>query len=238
MLRCDADRALSRRLAGIANEIIDYLLERQGHSPMIQVEQAYIPRWASRYRRAVINEAVSYAAKLAETIGLKKGIGPRDVRWIVREFGAFIRRHTSGDEPATFVSTSSAGIAEIQSPEEVDDYFSRALTRYKKIPSPMRDVRSELLKPQEIYGRTKKSRRESGTVRSATPAEMVKNPGAFPTMTCKQVAELLQISRSTVARWVYEGKLARGGSENASGKRARMLIKTESVRKYLDENKV
>jgi|GEM_PF-2521532 predicted site-specific integrase-resolvase len=44
------------------------------------------------------------------------------------------------------------------------------------------------------------------------------------------------ISRSTIYRWLNEGKLQRASLGKKSGKRSRVLIRTESVKKLLDES--
>ena len=237
ILRREADSSLQRYLGGITNEVIEYLLDRQKLAPdPILLERGYIWQWAARYWGAVRRAAVSYAGALAQSIGLKKGLGPGDIRWISREAGAFFRQQLMGDKAANFLTESSKGVAEIQAPEVAGLYFRRALTRYAKAPLLMKLVREELSKAQELYGRTKKSAFRSGSV-EPTPAEMLANPPAHPFMTSKQVRQVIPVSRSTVHAWANDGTLVRVGPEEKHGKRGRLLVSTESVKKLMDARK-
>lgn len=234
-LRREADTSLQRLLGGVTNEVIQYLLDRQKLTPdAIFLEQGYILQWAARYWGAVRRAAVPYAAALAQAIGLKKGLGSKDLVWVRREIGAFYRQHIFGREPGGFLARSSAGLAEIRSPEETDAYFQRTLTRYGRTPLMMKPVRDKLAEAQELFGRTKKSGFESNAFQP-TPVQKLANPEAFPQMDAKEVAALCGVSRSTVSRWVEEEKLERVGMGKKRGKRARLRIVTQSVKVFLEK---
>jgi hypothetical protein len=237
ILRREADSSFQRYLGGITNEITEYLLDRQKLVPdPILLERGYVLQWAARYWGAVRRAALCYAGALAQSIGLKKGLGPGDIRWISREVGGFFRQQLMGDKAANFLTESSNGVAEIQAPEVADSYFRRALARYAKAPLLMRLVREELSRAQELYGRTKKLAFRSGSF-EPTPSEMVANPPAHPLMTAKQVRQVIPVSRSTADAWANDGTLDRVGPEEKHGKRGRLLVSTESVKKLMDKRK-
>jgi len=237
ILRGEADNSCRLYLGGIINEVTEYLLERQKLTPHpIPLEQEYIRVWAARFWGVARRAAVSYAGDLGQAVGLRKGLGPGDIRWILREVGAFFRQQFLGDKTANFLTESLKGVAEIQAPQVADSCFQAALTRYAKAPLLMRLVREELSKAQELYGRTKKSAFKLGSVEPA-PSEMLANPAVFPFMSAKQVSELIPVSRSTVDAWANNGTLVRVGPEKKPGKRARLLVSTESVRGLMDARK-
>jgi hypothetical protein len=236
-IRREADNLLQEQLGGVTNEIIEYLIERQKLTPdLIFMEQGHIQKWAARYWGAVRRAAVSHAEALTQSIGLKKGLGPGDIRWILREVGEFFRQQLFAEKAANFLTQSSGGVAEIHAPAVADSYFHGTLTRYAKAPLLMRPVREELSKAQELYGQTKKSASNSGTL-EPTPAEMLANPDVFPFMTAKQIMQIIPVSRSTVDAWANNGKLTRVGPEKTPGQRARLLVSTESVKKLKVEIK-
>ncbi len=61
------------------------------------------------------------------------------------------------------------------------------------------------------------------------------NPSKFPTMTVSEVMAHLGISRSSVYRYINEGRLDRPGLNKKAGKRSKTLILTRSVQKMLQE---
>jgi len=235
ILRHEAESSLKRQLGGVTNEVIEYLLDRQElNAGPIFLEPGYIRVWAARYWGAVRRAALSYEDALAQAIGLKKGLGSKDLVWVSREVGAFYRQHLFGGEPAGFLGRSSAGLAEIQDPEETDAYFRRTLTRYGKTPLLMKPVREKLAEAQELNGRTKKPKSESHALQP-TPHQKIANPEAHPLMDAEEVATLCGASISTVYRWVDEEKLKRAGMGKRQGKRARFRILTQSVKVFLQE---
>jgi hypothetical protein len=71
----------------------------------------------------------------------------------------------------------------------------------------------------------------------ATIGEKLANPSQYPTMNLKETRQALgNVSRSTIYRWADEGKLQRAHLGRQSGKRSRVLIRTESVREMLKES--
>jgi hypothetical protein len=74
------------------------------------------------------------------------------------------------------------------------------------------------------------------STRKVAIAKKLGNPLEYPTMNVKEARRALgDVSRSTIYRWADEGKLQRASLGKESGKRGRMLLKTESVKKMLDE---
>ena len=75
------------------------------------------------------------------------------------------------------------------------------------------------------------------TRRMPSVAQKLENPGDFPTLDMDEVRQALnQPSRSTIYRWADEGKLERASLGKISGKRSKFLVKTESVKRMLEEN--
>lgn len=232
----EADNYLQHQLGGITNEVIEYLLDKQRLTTgSILVEREHVRQWAARYWGAIRRAAVIYAEGLARDIGLRKGLGPADLKWIRREIGAFFRRHIFGGEPATFLTRSSAGVAEMQAPMDIDSYFQFTLERYAKAPLLMKPVMDKLVYVQQLYARTKKRKFDSDASHP-TAAQKLANPEAHPYMDAKEIAGYCQVSRSTVARWVDEGKIKRAGMGKKAGKRTRLLVLTQSLKRYLQES--
>ncbi len=71
----------------------------------------------------------------------------------------------------------------------------------------------------------------------ATVGDKLANPSRYPTMNLKETRQALgDVSRSTIYRWADEGKLQRAHLGRQSGKRSRVLIRTESVKEMLKES--
>jgi hypothetical protein len=233
ILRRDAEKLLRKELGGVSNEIIEYAVNRQQVVTPVVLEREFIRVWAARYRGAIQRAAVSYAEVLARLIGSTKGLGRNDLVWIRREAAAFLRTHISSRASEHFVAGSLTGVAEIQA--DADIFFNRVLAEYGKAPL-IKPVRNKLSDAQELYGRTKKNLRNAETL-NPTPAQKVGNPEAFPLMNAKEIAAYFGVTRSTVARWADEGKkLKRVGMGKTTGKRARLLITTKSVKKLSQES--
>jgi Helix-turn-helix domain len=66
------------------------------------------------------------------------------------------------------------------------------------------------------------------------PAAKLRNAREYPVMTVKEVQALLRVSRSSVYRYLQEGRLQRPGLNQRPGKRSRTLICTSSVQKALE----
>jgi excisionase family DNA binding protein len=234
ILRRDAKKLLCNQLGGVSNEIIDYVLNRQQVVTPVVLERESILAWAARYRGAIQRAAVSYAEALAQLIGSRKGLGRKDLVWIRREAAAFLRTYISSRKRRHFVAWSLSGIAEIEAAAKADIFFNRVLAKYGKAPL-IKPVRDKLADAQELYGRTKKNLRNAETLKP-TPAQKVANPEAFPLMNAQEIAARLGVTRSTVARWADDGKLKRVGMGKTTGKRARLQITTQSVKKLLEES--
>ncbi len=76
--------------------------------------------------------------------------------------------------------------------------------------------------------RTKRRRKQA-----VPPGRKVKDPVVYPVLTAAETAEVLRIHRSTIYRWLAEGKLSRASAGQKPGKRARCLVLTRSVKKLL-----
>jgi excisionase family DNA binding protein len=232
ILRRDAEKLLSTQLGGLSNEIIDYVLNRQEFGTPVVLEREFIRVWAARYRGAIQRAAVSYAEALAQLIGSTKGLGRKDLVWILREAAAFLRTYISSRASEHFIAWSLSGIAEIEKAAQADIFFNRALAEYGKAPL-IKPVRDKLADAQELYERTKKNLRNAETL--PTPAQKLANPEAFPLMNASEIAAYFVVSRSTVARWVDEGRLKRVAMGKTTGKRAGLRITTKSVKKFSEE---
>jgi hypothetical protein len=71
---------------------------------------------------------------------------------------------------------------------------------------------------------------------AASPGEQVADPISYPTMTVGAVQQLFHKSRSTLYRWLDEGKLKRAAMGATPGKRRSCLILTWSVKEFLKES--
>ena len=67
-----------------------------------------------------------------------------------------------------------------------------------------------------------------------TVADKLAHPSEYPTIDVKEAQQVLRVSRSTIYRWVEEGKLQRASLGRESGRRGRMLLLTESVKRMLE----
>jgi hypothetical protein len=77
----------------------------------------------------------------------------------------------------------------------------------------------------------------AGGKQVASVADKLANPSRYPTMNIDEVRQALgDVSRSTIYRWAEEGKLVRAHLGRESGKRSRVLLRTERVKKMLDES--
>jgi hypothetical protein len=71
-----------------------------------------------------------------------------------------------------------------------------------------------------------------------TGTDKIKKPERYPTMTLQEVLSVIPVSRSTIYRYVDEGKLLRPRLNKKAGKRAKFLILTKSVAKLLEETEL
>lgn len=73
--------------------------------------------------------------------------------------------------------------------------------------------------------------------RQLNSSHKLANPDRFPVLTVPETAELFRgVSRSTIYRWLEEGKLDRAGLGKKAGKRGRCLITTDSVARLLQKS--
>jgi len=75
------------------------------------------------------------------------------------------------------------------------------------------------------------------TRRTPSVSQKLESPGDFPTLDIHETMQVLSgLSRSTIYRWADEGILKRSSTGKTSGKRSKVLFKTESVKKILEES--
>lgn len=70
-----------------------------------------------------------------------------------------------------------------------------------------------------------------------TPSEKLENPRRFPTMNVREVVAVLSVHRSSVYRFLNEGRLDRPGLNKRRGKKSKTLVLTASVQRMLEPAK-
>ncbi len=80
-------------------------------------------------------------------------------------------------------------------------------------------------------------REEPKSTQYPTIADKLASPSQYPTMNIKEVRQSLgNVARSTLYRWMEEGKLQRAHLGREPGKRSRVLFRTGSVKEMLEDS--
>lgn len=70
----------------------------------------------------------------------------------------------------------------------------------------------------------------------ATVAEKIEHPDKYPLLTGEEVMAFFNVKRSTVYRWVEEGKLQRAELGKRVGRRSKFLVLTKSAAALTQES--
>jgi predicted DNA-binding transcriptional regulator AlpA len=100
-------------------------------------------------------------------------------------------------------------------------------------------VPAELATSRATRGRSVRTAKVHGNSKSQAAkaiAVKLKHPADYPTMTLAEVRSVIPVSRSTIYRYVDEGKLKRPKLGKKIGRRTRFLVLTTSVVRMLQES--
>ena len=216
--RVDADFAtqIERKIETFVHPIVEELSQGQLSEP-IDFGAENLRRLAALYCDALRNTVGKYAEELLQAVANRQRLGPRQLQLIMHEANRIIAKQTSGGAASGLIASVSAyfQVGDHQAAEEVlsNDLSILATPVAKNVAETIRHA-------QALYGER--------PVPEPTPTDKMTNPALYPTMTVPEVMKVLKRSRSTVHRYLDEGKLKRA--------RLRGAILTTSVAGLLKEN--
>jgi hypothetical protein len=230
---------LVRRIGGLVAEKTAELLKRQtSSSPAIALLRPEIALFKESYLAAVIETTAEFAGELAQALGRRKGLAEQQQRWVKSRVLKFFRRMTSAKAAKALFEEAFSGrfnlANEQQSEKEFLEQVATTRTRSLRLNSADEAIKHAVA----LYPAHERSEEKLRAIApSPTPGEKVADPIRYPTMTLSEVRALFpHKSRSTIYRWLEEGKLKRAAMGEKPGKRRSCLILTSSVKELLEES--
>jgi Helix-turn-helix domain len=232
-----SERLLLRRVGGLIAEKTDELLKRQtSSSPDITLLKPEITLFKAGYVAAVLETTGELAGELAQAVGRRKGLAKQQRRWVKSQFLEFFHRMTSA-KVAEALFRQAFGLFPPANEEQSEEELVRQVTRTKATSRLLHSAYEAIEHAVALYPTHERSGEEPRKIALApSPGEQVADPIRYPSMTVTDVQQLFHKSRSSVNRWLDEGKLKRAAMGEKPGKRRSCLILTSSVKELLKES--
>jgi hypothetical protein len=223
-----AQRDFSYAAGSHADRKIHDLEQRQ---PLGSLSISELRTFAFTYSDILRVQAGQLAARLIQTIG-RRHFQIQERAWIRKAARLFIQ-HRKSKGAAVTLFAEVFGNFTIQNEAEARNSFCAILARIP-ITLLMIHVEKELELARTQYRLDVE--KQDAIRRELSPGEMVADPVRYRTLRVEAVMKLFHKSRSTIYRWIDEGKLERAPLSSGEGKRTSCLILTKSVAKLLGQN--
>lgn len=234
-----SERLLLRRIGGAVAEKTEELLKRQtSSSPAITLLKPEITLFKAGYVAAVVETTGEFAGELAQALGRRKGLAKQQRRWVKSQFLKFFRRMTSAKAAKALFYEVFSSRFNISNEQQSEKEFVSQVARTKTRSGLLNSADEAIKYAVALYPTHERSGEKARTIApSPTPGEKVADPFHNPIMTLSEVRALFPyISRSTIYRWLAEGKLKRAAMGEKPGKRRSCFILAASVKELLEES--
>jgi len=222
-----------------ANQQIDKLLDQQKvtGSPM-HLSSGEMQILGARYGEIVRVSAADYAKKLAQAVGIRKRMGKSQRRWVEQRVQEFVRKRTSGELAKMWFADTISSLFTVANEQESEAAFLGGLAVAARDDRLLSDAMEQIRLASALYGRPRRYRRSGEGIKEVSIGEKLRDPQNHPTMTVKEVHQVIHMSRSSVYRKLDEGTLDRAWAGKSSDKRSRCLILTRSVKRFLRKSRM
>jgi hypothetical protein len=233
-----SERLLSRRVGGVIAEKTEELLKRQSNSsPVITLLKPEITLFKAGYVAAVIETTGEFAGELAQALGRRKGLAKQQRRWVKSQFLKFFHRMISAEAAKALFYDAFSSRFTLANEGQSEKELVRQVTTTKAVWGLLHSAYEAIEHAVALYPTYKRSGEEPRKVALApSPGEQVADPIRYPCMTVADVQQLFRKSRSSINRWLDEGKLKRAAMGEKPAKRRSCLILTSSVKDLLKES--
>ncbi len=181
----------------------------------VNLGSSELERLAAGYCHTVREAVGAYAEVLVQAVANRRRTGSKQLQLIMQEANRIIRKKTSPAAASALIDSIGAYL-QVADSKAAEDVLVDRLRKLGDGPV-KKDVAAKMRHAVALYGGEQRL--------EPTLCEKVANPALCPTMTVTEVAQVLKKSRSTVYRYLDEGKLTRA--------RLRGAILTTSVASLL-----
>lgn len=231
-----AAKSCELRLGSLAHRQIDDLLEQQRVS---STPMHFIPGrmqiLGADYGHTLRASAADYATKLAQAIGIRKGMGKPQCQWVEQQAREFIQKLASPDIAKSWFIGAVSSLFTVANEKISEEAFLNGLAVAARDDRLMSEAKAQIELARAVYGRPRRYRRARNG-HSVAPGEMLKDPLKYPTMTVEEVRQVIRMSKSSVYRLLDEGRLERASAGKEGDKKSRCLILTRSVIEFLEKS--
>jgi predicted DNA-binding transcriptional regulator AlpA len=191
----------------------------QGRLPEpVHLGSSELGRLAAAYCHTVREAVGAYAKELVQAVANRRRTGSKQLQLVMQEANRMIRKKTSPETASALIDSIGAYL-QVADSKAAEDVLADRLKRLGDGPV-KKDVAVRMRHAVALYGGEQRL--------EPTPTEKVENPALCQTMTFPEVMEILKRSRSTVHRYLDEGRLKRAALRGA--------ILTASVAALLKES--
>jgi hypothetical protein len=222
-------------VAGLINEEIDKLLERQKPSPRIRISVPEAQLLATQYAGIVRRVAESLTSELADAIGNRRGLGTTERNWIEHEVKGTIVRMTSMEAARDFFESQFSTRFTLENHQEAAEAYAQRVRQLGESGLLFDRASERLQHGWAVHGPDRRRPSKLNKRRKVPAQQKLARPDLHTMMSPEDVMEVTGYSHASVFRLADEGKLQRiplGREE--PGRRRKFLVSTASVKKFID----
>jgi excisionase family DNA binding protein len=231
LLLCEGQKAFHEALNPRINRIIDEFLDKQTALPL-RLTSHDMNLLAVPYCEAVRWGAERLVKELCEAVANRRVLGARECKWIKTQVDSFISKLTS-HEGASYLLALALPVT-ISNQQKAEQMLAETLAELAGSGLLTRKSDEALKLGLAQHGRSNVRRANAEII--APAALKVTDPLKFPMLTVAEAQKVLGKSRSTIYRWLDEGRLSRASLGRSAGKRGSCMILTNSLKKLLEES--
>lgn len=194
-----------------------------------KLRRAILVRIVLWYQGSVNRASGQYADRLAKAAAYHKGFGPEQRQAIEEEVQGFAREKIDQGVVRDWLGLFGVNRNEPGFTKMVTKVVTELARRESSLIS---EAKANLNRAATIYGEEMRGR----NAEDVPVAQKVADPARYPMLTVAETQQYFRKSRSTIYRWLDEGKLKRASLGRSAGKRGSCMILIGSVRTLSEES--
>ncbi len=194
-----------------------------------KLRRAILVRIVAWYQGSVNRASGQYADLLAKAAAYHKGFGPEQRQAIDEEVQGFAREQIDQGVVRDWLGLFWMNRNEPGFAKMVTKVVTELARRESSLIS---EAKANLNRAATIYGEEIRGR----NAEDVPVAQKVADPARYPMLTVAETQQYFRKARSTIYRWLDEGKLKRASLGRSAGKSGSCMILTDSVRRLLEES--